>query len=150
MSTAVAPAVTGVRDLDALFHPRSVAVVGASDDPAKWGHHLAVQLLRAPGGRAVHLVNRKGGTVLGQTALTRLQDAGSPVDLVAICVPAAGFLDAVDDARASGARAIVGSTAGLSEASPEGRAIELEALRRVRAAGAVLVGPNCLGVIDTT
>jgi acyl-CoA synthetase (NDP forming) len=150
VSTAVAPAVTGVRDLDALFDPRSVAVVGASDDPAKWGHHLAVQLLRAPGGRAVHLVNRKGGTVLGQTALTRLRDAGTPVDLVAICVPAAGFLDAVDDALESGARAIVGITAGLSEASPEGRAIELEALRRVRAAGAVLVGPNCLGVIDTT
>ncbi len=149
MSTAVATG-TGVRDLSALFDPRSVAVVGASDDPAKWGHHLAVQLLRAPGGRTVHLVNRRGGTVLGRPALTRLQDADGPVDLVAICVPAAGFLDAVDDALASGARAIVGITAGLSEASPEGREIELEALRRIHAAGAVLVGPNCLGVIDTT
>ena len=48
MSTAVAPAGIGVRDLSALFDPRSVGVIGVSDDPAKWGHHLAVQLLRAP------------------------------------------------------------------------------------------------------
>jgi acyl-CoA synthetase (NDP forming) len=150
MTTAVAPADARPRDLGALFDPRSVAVVGASDDPAKWGHHLAVQLLRAPGDRAVHLVNRRGGTVLGRPALTRLQDAGEPVDLVAICVPASGFLEAVDDALVAGARAIVGITAGLSEASDEGRAIEQEALQRIRGAGAVLVGPNCLGVIDTT
>ena len=150
MSTAVATG-TGVRDLSALFDPRSVAVVGASDDPAKWGHHLAVPAAaragrphRAPG--QPHAAAR----CWADRRLTRLQDADGPVDLVAICVPAAGFLDAVDDALASGARAIVGITAGLSEASPEGREIELEALRRVRAAGAVLVGPNCLGVVDTT
>jgi acyl-CoA synthetase (NDP forming) len=150
MTTAVARMDARPRDLGALFDPRSVAVVGASDDPAKWGHHLAVQLLRAPGGRTIHLVNRRGGEILGRPALTRLQDAGAPVDLVAICVPASGFLDAVDDALAAGARAIVGITAGLSEASEEGRAIELEALRRIRGAGAALVGPNCLGVIDST
>jgi acyl-CoA synthetase (NDP forming) len=65
-------------------------------------------------------------------------------------VPVAGFLDAVDDALAVGARAIVAITAGLSEASEEGRALETEVVRRVRAAGAALVGPNCLGVVDTT
>ena len=51
------------RDLSALFDPRSVAVLGASDDPSKWGHHVALQLLAVESSRTVHLVNRRGGTV---------------------------------------------------------------------------------------
>jgi acyl-CoA synthetase (NDP forming) len=146
-SRAAAPA---ARDLTALFDPRSVAVLGASDDPAKWGHHLAVQLLSVPSQRRVHLVNRRGVPVLGRETITTLAEAGEQVDLVAVCVPASGFLEAVDQALAAGARAIVGITAGLGESSPEGLALEREAVRRVREAGAVLVGPNCLGVLDTT
>lgn len=138
------------RDLTALFDPRSVAVVGASDDTAKWGYMLSKQLLSHDTGRSVTLVNRKGGTVLGRPALTSLRDADEQIDLVAICVPVAGLLDAVDDSLAAGARAIVAITAGLSEASEEGRALEAEIVRRVRDAGAALVGPNCLGVVDTT
>ena len=140
----------GHRDLTALFDPRSVAVVGASDDTAKWGYMLAKQLLAHDDGRTVHLVNRKGGTVQGRAALTSLREVAGPVDLVAICVPVAGLLDAVDDSLAMGAKAIVAITAGLSEASDEGRALEDEIVRRVRAAGSALVGPNCLGIVDTT
>jgi acyl-CoA synthetase (NDP forming) len=138
------------RDLGALFDPRSVAIIGASDDPSKWGHMLARHLLAADHDRVVHLVNRRGGQILGRAALTSLGASGVQVDLVAICVPASGFLDAVDDSLAAGARAIIGITAGLSESSDTGREIEEEAVRRVQAAGAFLVGPNCLGVIDTT
>ena len=138
------------RDLRALFDPRSVAVVGASDDTSKWGNNLARHVLSVDHERTVHLVNRRGGTVLGRPALTRLVDAGEPVDLVAICVPLGGFLEALDDALAAGARAVVAITAGFSETDEDGAALEAEAVRRVREAGAVLVGPNCLGVIDTT
>lgn len=138
------------RDLSALFDPRSVAVVGASDDTAKWGYMLARQLLAHDDGRTVHLVNRNGGMVQGRPALTSLREVDGGVDLVAICVPVAGLLDAVDDSLAVGARAIVVITAGLSEASEEGRALEAEVVRRVRDAGSALVGPNCLGVVDTT
>ncbi|MEI8056952.1 MAG: acetate--CoA ligase family protein [Actinomycetes bacterium] len=139
-----------VRDLTALFEPRSVGVIGASDDPTKWGNMITRHLLAAHHPRSVYLVNRKGGTVLGQPTLTRLVDAPEPVELVVICVPAGVFVEAVDDALSAGAKAIVAITAGLSELSDEGREIEEEALRHISAAGAVLVGPNCLGVIDTT
>ena len=88
--------------------------------------------------------------MLGRPTLRRLTEVPGPVDLVAICVPAPGFVAAVADALAVGARAIVAITAGLGESSVQGRAIEREALGLVRAAGAVLVGPNCLGVVDTT
>ncbi|MFG2094214.1 acetate--CoA ligase family protein [Streptomyces sp. NPDC048612] len=138
------------RDLSALFDPASVAVVGASDDPAKYGHAVAAQALRAPGRRPVHLVNRRGGTVLGRTAVTSLAGIGEPVDLVVISVPGPGFEAAVDDALACGARALVGITAGFAETGPAGLARQRAIADRVRAAGAVLVGPNCLGIADNT
>ncbi|MFE5494585.1 acetate--CoA ligase family protein [Streptomyces virginiae] len=138
------------RDLTALFDPRSVAVVGASDDPAKYGHAVAAQALRAPDRRPVHLVNRRGGTVLGRAAATSLSAIGEPVELVVISVPGAGFEAAVDDALACGAKAIVAITAGFAEAGPAGVARQRAIADRVRAAGAVLVGPNCLGIADNT
>ncbi|MFE4258901.1 acetate--CoA ligase family protein [Streptomyces sp. NPDC056883] len=138
------------RDLRALFDPRSVAVVGASDDPAKYGHAVASQALRADGRRPVHLVNRRGGTVLGRRAAPSLAAIGEPVELVVISVPGSGFEAAVEEALACGAKAIVGITAGFAEAGPEGAARQRAVVARVRAAGAVLVGPNCLGIADNT
>jgi acyl-CoA synthetase (NDP forming) len=129
-------------------------VVGASDDSAKWGSIIARRALAAPGARTVLLVNRRGGEVLGRPAYRSAQEAatahGTAVDLAVVCVPVGGFVAAVADAVAAGARAIVAITAGLSEAGAEGARLEAEALAVVRAAGAVLVGPNCLGVVDTT
>ncbi len=110
------------RDLTPLFDPRSVAVVGASDDPAKYGHAVASQALRADGRRPVHLVNRRGGTVLGRPAAPSLAAIGEPVELVVISVPGDGFEAAVEDALACGAKAIVGITAGFAEAGPAGLA----------------------------
>ncbi|MGX1885002.1 acetate--CoA ligase family protein [Streptomyces sp. NPDC055287] len=141
---------TPVRDLTSLFDPMSVAVVGASDDPAKYGHAIAAQALRAPGRRPVHLVNRKGGTVLGRTAAPSVAAIGEPVDLVVISVPGAGFEAAVDDALACGARALVAITAGFAETGAAGLARQHAVTARVRDAGAVLIGPNCLGIADNT
>ena len=142
------------RSLDALFAPRTVAVIGASDDSAKWGHILGSRALASRGDRTVLLVNRHATEVLGQRAYPSAQAAASAhgelVDLAVVCVPAAGFVAAVTDAVAAGARAVVGITAGLSESGAEGARREAEALAVVRAAGAVLVGPNCLGIVDTT
>lgn len=73
---------------------------------------------------------------------------GDQVDLAVIAVPAAGYEDAVDDALAAGARAIVGISAGLGEAGEEGRRLQERVTAKVRAAGARMLGPNCLGVLD--
>ncbi|GGQ75378.1 acetate--CoA ligase family protein [Couchioplanes azureus] len=138
------------RDLRALFDPASVAIVGASDDPAKWGNAVARQALRAGGRRPVHLVNRRGGTILGRRAATSVAGLGEPVELVVVAVPAASFEAAVDDALAAGARAIVGITAGFAETGAAGRQRQEAVVARCRAAGALLVGPNCLGLVDNT
>ena len=137
------------RNLRALFNPRSVAILGASNDPAKWGNRLALGALRGEGSRAVYLVNRNGGEILERQAYPTLADLPEPPELVVLSVPADGFEDAVDASLAAGAKALVGITTGLGETGDEGRAREAAIVERVRAAGAVLLGPNCLGIFDS-
>ena len=136
------------RDLRALFDPRSVAVLGASNDPAKWGNRLAMGALRGKGRRSVYLVNRNGGEILGLRAYPALSDLPESPELVVVAVPADGFEQAVDASLKAGAKALVGITTGLGETGAEGQAREAAVVERVRAAGAVLLGPNCLGVFD--
>ncbi|HET9102619.1 MAG TPA: acetate--CoA ligase family protein [Solirubrobacteraceae bacterium] len=129
--------------LQSLFTPASVAVVGASDDPAKWGHWLALRALRGEHRRAVHLVNHRAETVLGRPVLRSLRELSEPVELVVVSVPEPALDATVDDALAAGARAIVAISAGTT-----GTGREAELAARVRAGGARLVGPNCLGLFD--
>jgi len=130
-----------------------VAIVGASSDPAKWGHILSRRALESGSARPVALVNRGGTEVLGRATYTSLAEAsqaiGAPVDLVVLCVPATAFVAMVGEAVGAGARAVVAITAGLSELGAEGARAEADAVALARAGGAVLVGPNCLGIADT-
>jgi acetate---CoA ligase (ADP-forming) len=88
--------------------------------------------------------------VLGRSAFRSLGQLPEPPELVVLAVPASSFEEMVDASIAAGARAIVAIAAGLGEVSDEGRAREEAVVTRVREAGAVLLGPNCLGVYDAT
>jgi acetate---CoA ligase (ADP-forming) len=134
--------------LDALFDPSSVAVVGASEDPRKWGNWLARGALRGESRRPAYLVNHRGGEILGRPAFASLTDLPEPADLVVVAVPAAVVSATVDDALSIGARAIVVISAG-AHGSAEADALDARLASRVRGAGALLVGPNCLGVLDS-
>ena len=90
------------RDLQPLFAPASVAVVGASADPRKWGNWLASRALRGEHRRTVHLVNHRGGEVLGRETYRSLLDLEAPVDLVLVTVPEAATR--VDRRRRIGGR----------------------------------------------
>lgn len=140
-------------DLTPLFEPSTVAVVGASNDPTKWGHILSRRALESGSRRSIALVNQRGGEVLGRPTYRSLTQArvglGSPLDLVVVCLPADALVSTVTDAVGAGARAVVAITAGLKELGGAGARIEEEAVAVARAAGAVLVGPNCLGIADT-
>lgn len=131
------------RNLEPLFAPSSVAVLGASADPRKWGNWLASRALRGEHRRAVHLINRRGGEILGRPAHRSLLELDAPVDLVLITVPEALLETAVEEALSAGAKALVVISAG-TEGSDRDAAIG----SKVRDAGAVLVGPNCLGIFD--
>ena len=138
------------RDLTSLFDPASVALVGASATPGKWGNILAQTVLTGEHRRRVMLVNRRGGRILDRPAYRSLDELPESPELVMIVVPEQGFEEAVAASLDAGARAIVAIVAGLGEAGPENRRREQAVVERVRAAGAVLLGPNCMGVIDTT
>ncbi|WP_232665293.1 acetate--CoA ligase family protein [Pseudonocardia sp. TRM90224] len=136
------------RDLTTLFDPKSVAIIGATDDTSKYGNWIAIRALR--GARPVHLVNPRRSTVLGRPTVPDLRTLGEPVDLAVIAVNASRFEDAVDDALVAGVTALVGISAGLGEAGAEGRIRQERLAERIRGAGASLLGPNCLGVLDHT
>lgn len=137
------------RDFRALFEPRSVAVVGASGDLSKWGGDVSARLLRGEHRRSVYLVNGRGGEILGRRAFRSLRDLPEQPELVVLTMPARLLEDVIDDCVAVGAKAVVAVTAMLGEMGAEGKAREQAAVERLRAAGALLVGPNCLGVADT-
>jgi len=136
------------RPLDALFDPRSVAVVGASEDPRKWGNWLALGALRGESERPAYLVNHRATTILGRPCHHSLGEIGEPPDLVVIAVPSPAVSHTVDDALAAGARAIVIIAAGSGDHA-DAASFDAALAARVRAAGAVLLGPNCLGVLDS-
>jgi acyl-CoA synthetase (NDP forming) len=138
---AATPAGTPPTGLDVFRDPASVAVVGASESPAKWGYWLARGALEGRERRSVHLVNRGGGEILGVRAATRIAELSEPPELVAVCVPAAHVPGVVDEALEAGARGLLVITADLAD--PAALAC------RVAAAGARLIGPTSLGVVDT-
>jgi len=137
------------RDLRALFDPNTVAIVGASATIGKWGNWLARNALRGKDRRRIFLVNRTSAEILGEPVYPTVADVPETPELVVITIGSAGFEQAVDDALAAGARAIVGITAALGELGGAPLEAQRRLAGRVREAGAVLVGPNCLGVADS-
>ena len=134
--------------IDNLFTPGSVAVIGASGVPGKWGYLAAEQALRDKSRRDVFLVNRKGGEIQGEDAYRRYSDIEAVPDLAVISVPRFAFEETIDEVLARGTRSIVGITAGFGEEGREGRAVEERVVTKVREAGAAMLGPNCMGVYD--
>lgn len=127
--------------------PRSVVVVGASADPAKWGFWLAKGALRGAHRRSVHLVNARGAVIAGHRSVATLDAVPGRLDLVVLCVPAGAVPALVDEALERGAQGFLIITAGIDTALDD-PGLERRLAERIRAAGARLVGPNCLGIYD--
>lgn len=131
-----------------VLNPDSVAVVGASADPAKFGGrvmHFLVQHRYA--GRIVP-VNRGGGAVLGIASYPRIGDAPGPIDVALLAVPAPQLPAAVDECGAAGVRCCVVLTADFAELGAEGAARQQELTRIARSRNMRIIGPNCLGFIN--
>ncbi|MDO8188526.1 GNAT family N-acetyltransferase [Conexibacter sp. JD483] len=132
-----------------VLRPASVAVVGASAREGSIGGAVVRNLLDGGYGGRLHVVNRRGGTIAGLPAARSLTELEEPVELVVVAVPAAGVAEVARDAAATGVKALVVLSDGFGEAGEEGRERQRELLEICRRAGMRLVGPNCLGVLDT-
>jgi len=144
-----AGAPTGLHGLDALFRPRSIAVIGASRERGTIGAEIFHNLVHHGFNGAVYPVNPNAQVVQSVHAYPDLERVPGPVDLAVVVVPAALVVEAVRACGEKGVRAVVVISAGFKEVGDEGRARERELVEVVRTYGMRLVGPNCLDVINT-
>lgn len=134
-------------ELDYIFHPRSIAVAGASVDPEKRGHSYVDSLLYHGFSGRIYPINPRGEDVLGQKAYRSLDEISGTVDYVISSVPSSAVLDLVDAAARKRVKAIHFFTARFSETGHEKDiALERELLKRASAAGIRVIGPNCMGI----
>lgn len=135
--------------LESLLYPKTVAVMGASRTPGKVGHEVLANLIKGKLDGDIVPVNPSGGEVLGRRLYASLEEYGKPIDLSVIAVPTAAVRGAVVSSLKAGAKAIVIITAGFKEVGEEGARLEREIADLCRSSGVRLMGPNCLGLINT-
>lgn len=136
--------------LDAIFAPRAVAVIGASPDPARLGHRVLRNIIDHGYAGRILPIHPQATTILGLPSYPKVSAAPGPIDLAVVVVPARAVLDVVEDCGRAGVAGLVVISAGFREVGGPGRALELQLLERVRHYGMRMIGPNCLGIIDTT
>jgi acyl-CoA synthetase (NDP forming) len=132
-------------ELDPIFHPRSVALIGASGKQGKIGRVLMERFLDT-GFQQFYPVNPRESEILGVKAYRTVTDIPGPVDLAIVLTPTDAALAAVKECAAKGVRAIVITTAGFGEAGENGKELEREMVRIARESGARIIGPNCVGI----
>lgn len=132
-----------------FFEPRGVAVIGVNRERGKIGSEIYHNLIGAGCTVPVYAVHPQGGELFGVPAYASAADIPGVVDLAVIVVPAARVLAAVDDCIAKGVKALVVISAGFGEVGAAGRALEQALLDKVREAGVRMVGPNCMGLLNT-
>ena len=132
-----------------LLAPRSVAVIGASREHSGVGHALLRNLLQHEFAGPVYPVNPAADHVAGVPAVADVNDVEGPVDLAIVVVPAAEVPGVVEACGRKGVKAVIVISAGFAEAGPEGAALSAATLRAARRFGIRLLGPNCLGVVNT-
>ncbi len=137
------------RSIDPLLRPRSIAVVGASRRPQTIGHEILHNLISHGFEGAVYPVNPKAPVVHSLKCYPSLSAIPDPVDLAVIVVPRKAVPAVLEDAVAKGVRGLVVITAGYREIGDEGKRAEERLKAAVRDAGIRMVGPNCMGVINT-
>lgn len=134
--------------LEALFQPRSVAVVGASARPLSIGNRVVRNLVQSGFAGSVHPVNPRPGDVWGLAAVPSLDDVAGPVDLAVIALPADAVPDALAACGRRGVRAAIVHSAGFAESGDAGAALERRCVAIAAAHGLRLFGPNAQGVMN--
>jgi acetyltransferase len=136
-------------DLDGLFAPQSVAVVGASATPGKIGNVILSNILESGYAGKIFPVNPKADEILGLRVTKKIEDLPSPLDLAVISVPPGAVVEALKSLARLPVKAVIIITAGFKEVGREGYYLEEEVADICRSHSIALLGPNCLGLINT-
>ncbi len=131
-----------------FFAPRSIALVGASDTSG-WARFIVAASSAVGYAGTLHPVHPVHEKVFGRPAVPSLRDLPEPVDLAFILAPTGAVMDVIDDAAAADIGNVVVLASGYREAGSRGREVEDELVARAAGHGIVLLGPNCLGFLNT-
>jgi acetate---CoA ligase (ADP-forming) len=134
--------------VDRMLRPRSIAVVGASNNPGKRGHHAVRELLSSGYPHPVYPVNPREREVLGLPAYPAVSAIGAPVDLAFIATPAASLPEVLADCGQAGVAGAVAVAVGFAETGEQGRQRQEAAVAAARRHGVRLIGPNTSGFFN--
>jgi acetyl coenzyme A synthetase (ADP forming)-like protein len=138
-----------VQSLDPIFSPRAIAVVGASRRRDSIGFALLHNLVVSEFQGAIYPINPKAQSIHSLKAYPTIKAVPDPVDLAMVMVPRDKVLGIVDECIEAGVKGLVVITAGFAETGDEGAKLERELQRKVRRAGVRMIGPNCMGIINS-
>ena len=136
-------------DLNKMFKPESVAVIGASNTPGKVGYIIVDNLINDGFEGEIYPVNPKGGEILGKQAYANIKDVPGKVDLAIITIPSVFVNTAVEECGEVGVENMVVITAGFKEVGEEGAKLEAELTALGEKYGINIIGPNSLGITDS-
>jgi acyl-CoA synthetase (NDP forming) len=138
-----------MNSLESFFYPKSICVVGASTKEKSISHEILNCIKRYGYTGKVFPVNPKAGAILGYKCFQTIDDIDEKIDLAIIVVPKQFVEESVESLLKKNVISILLITAGFKETGKEGEELENRILQKVEDAGARLVGPNCMGVINT-
>jgi acetyltransferase len=134
--------------LDAIFTPRTVAVIGATERAGSIGRSVLWSLVSSPFGGTVYPVSDKRPSVLGIKAYRRIEEVPEFIDLAVVVTPAATVPTVIGECVEAGVRGAIVISAGFKEHGDAGRELERQILERIRGTHMRVIGPNCLGVMN--
>lgn len=132
--------------LDPLFNPRTIALIGASEDKLKSGGMFLESFIRCGLKSKLFLVNPKGGEIRGLKVYKSVLEIPEEIDLAISAVPSHVTLRVVEDCSKKRVKFVIVHAAGFREVGEEGRRVEEEIVRTARKQGTRVVGPNCMGI----
>jgi acetyl coenzyme A synthetase (ADP forming)-like protein len=135
--------------LDMFFNPRAVTVIGASRDPGKLGYGILSNIIQYGFSGDIYPINPKAEEILGLPCYPSVLDVAGPIDLAVIVVPYKFVASTLEECGQKGVKGVIVISAGFREAGLEGVRREKELIAIAKKYGVRLVGPNCLGMIDT-
>lgn len=138
-----------VASIRPLFEPSGIAVIGASTEPAAIGRRVFDALLAVRSSGDIYPIHPRAAEIAGVPAFPSVSAIGRPVELAIVAIPRGAVLAAVEDCAQAGVKGLVVITAGFAETDEEGRALQRQLVETVRGHGMRMVGPNCLGILNT-
>jgi acetyl coenzyme A synthetase (ADP forming)-like protein len=137
------------RMFERLFSPRGVAVIGASQNPTKLGYGVARNLVVSNYPGNLYFINPRGGHLFDRPIYPNLASVPDPVDLAVILIPAPSVPGALEDCGRRGIHFVIIGSGGFRETGLEGEALEQQCLGIAHQYGIRVIGPNCIGFLDT-